>query len=115
MNNKKYSMIYALILMTVLFCNGCVGQVNEDAVGIIDNISANEVMYQEQADDTSNVSQNQMTNTESLQIEEAGNDITRDELENLDIPENMLAYWLVLNSKIPFISANEGCQEFFLG
>lgn len=30
-----------------------------------------------------------------------------------DIPEDMLAYWLVLNSKKSFISANEGCQEFY--
>lgn len=80
MNNKKYIMIYALILMTVIFFNGCAGQVNEDAIDVIDNISTDastdDAAYQGQAD-------------------------------------HMLAYWLVLNNKMPLISANEGCQEFF--
>lgn len=31
----------------------------------------------------------------------------------LDISENMLAFYLVLNSKKPFVSAGEGCQEFY--
>ena len=34
-------------------------------------------------------------------------------LSSLDISENMLAFYLVLNSKKPFISAGEGCQEFY--
>lgn len=38
---------------------------------------------------------------------------TKEEIDALEIPENMLAYWLVLNNKKPFISADEGCQEFF--
>lgn len=38
---------------------------------------------------------------------------TVEEVKALEIPEDKLAYWLVLNSKIPFISADEGCQEFF--
>lgn len=38
---------------------------------------------------------------------------TKEEIDALEIPEDMLAYWLVLNNKKPFISANEGCQEFF--
>lgn len=35
------------------------------------------------------------------------------EIEASGIQEDMLAYWMVLNNKKPFISANEGCQEFF--
>ena len=38
---------------------------------------------------------------------------SKEEIEVLGIPENMLAYWMVLNSKKPFVSANEDCQEFF--
>lgn len=38
---------------------------------------------------------------------------TKEELDALEIPEHMLAYWLVLNNKKPFVSADEGCQEFF--
>lgn len=37
---------------------------------------------------------------------------TKEEVDALGIPEDMLAYWMVLNNKKPFISANEGCQEF---
>ena len=33
--------------------------------------------------------------------------------KQLDIPENLLAFYLVLNSKKPFTSAEEGCQEFY--
>lgn len=38
---------------------------------------------------------------------------TREEIEALGIPEDMLAYWLVLNGKQPFVSADEGYQEFY--
>lgn len=38
---------------------------------------------------------------------------TMEDIRALDIPENMLAYWLVLNSKIPFVSYDEGNQEFY--
>lgn len=34
-------------------------------------------------------------------------------IDELNIPENLLAFYLVLNSKKTFISANEGCQEFY--
>ena len=33
--------------------------------------------------------------------------------ESLEISEELTAYWLVLHDKMPFISANEGCQEFY--
>lgn len=36
-----------------------------------------------------------------------------EEIKALDIPEDMLAYWMVLNSKMPFISYDEGNQEFY--
>lgn len=53
--------------------------------------------------------------------EHTNSDLPEEEAEALDtsedmqedIPEEMLAYWLVLNNKKPFISANEGCQEFY--
>ena len=31
-----------------------------------------------------------------------------------DVPEDMLAYWQVLNNKKPFVSSNEGNQDFYL-
>ena len=36
-----------------------------------------------------------------------------EEIDALNISENLLEFYLVLNSKKPFISANEGCQEFY--
>lgn len=59
------------------------------------------------------------TNSDSLEEEAEALDISEDIQEEIpeniqeDIPEDMLAYWLVLNSKKPFISSNEGCQEFY--
>lgn len=47
------------------------------------------------------------------QEEDDGAIYTMEEVKALDIPEDMLAYWLVLNSKIPFVSYNEGNQEFY--
>lgn len=39
---------------------------------------------------------------------------TLKETKNTELTEDMLAYWQVLNSKIPFISTDEGYQEFYL-
>ena len=55
----------------------------------------------------------QDNNAEQTEPEDDGVYFTMEEVKALDIPEDMLAYWLVLNSKIPFISSNEGCQEFY--
>lgn len=38
---------------------------------------------------------------------------TMEEVKALDIPEDMLAYWMVLNGKKPFISYDIGGQEFY--
>lgn len=38
---------------------------------------------------------------------------TPEEIAELGLPEDMLAYWMVLNSKHPFISTDEGNQEFY--
>lgn len=45
--------------------------------------------------------------------EDAGTYYTMEEVMALDIPEDMLAYWMVLNSKMPFVSWDEGNQEFY--
>ena len=38
---------------------------------------------------------------------------SEEEIAALGIPEDMLAYWLVLNNKITFISVNQEGQKFF--
>lgn len=47
------------------------------------------------------------------QAEDDGTYYTMEELKALDIPEDMLAYWMVLNGKKPFISYDIGGQEFY--
>lgn len=53
----------------------------------------------------------------SLEFPEINEEIeypSKEEIEALDIREDMLAYWMVLNNKRPFISMNEGGQKFYL-
>lgn len=38
---------------------------------------------------------------------------TTEEINALDIPENLLAFYLVFSGKKPFVSVGEGCQEFY--
>lgn len=38
---------------------------------------------------------------------------TMEDIKALDIPEDMLAYWFVLNSKMPFAGCGVGGQEFY--
>lgn len=115
MKSGKSVVVQVIILITIIIFNGCTGSVSGDGMGLNDNKSTDNIQHQDlvQEDHTQNESQEQIDNTEPSRLEETEVYITRDDLEDLDIPENMLEYWLVLNSKIPFISANEGCQEFF--
>lgn len=88
-----------IILFYVFLCAGC---------------SSSKEM--ETADVTSAMSNTiaKTADTEFLRVEKyTGLYSTMEEIEALDIPEEMLAYWLVLHNKKPFVSANEGCQEFY--
>lgn len=44
---------------------------------------------------------------------EVSQDSNTEEINTLNIPEHLLAFYLVLNNKKPFVSAEEGCQEFY--
>lgn len=58
---------------------------------------------------------------ESIDFEEQAEEDSKEETESLvlgdiaecELPEDMLAYWLVLNSEQPFISTDEGYQKFY--
>ncbi|MCH5340370.1 MAG: hypothetical protein J1E01_02770 [Acetatifactor sp.] len=68
------------------------------------------------AKDQSELNENNPVDDSSVQSDEKveDNPVKTDEGEDaLDISENMLAFYLVLNSKKPFVSAGEGCQEFY--
>lgn len=55
----------------------------------------------------------QKSDTKPVNVKGAEEYSTKEEIDVLGISENMLAYWLVLNSKRPFVSADEGGQEFY--
>ena len=101
---KGIIIIQVVILITVLFFTGCMRDKDTDGVKLSDNTSISS---------TQNENQEQINNTELPKAEEVKEYSAKEEIEALEISENMLAYWLVLNSKKPFISANEGGQEFF--
>ena len=64
-----------------------------------------------------------LSDTLSQNLIKSGNDVisangdslisSLDDIKAPDIPENMLAYWMVLNGKKPFVSYDRGGQEFF--
>lgn len=51
--------------------------------------------------------------TEEKISEEGGWFSAPEEVATLGLWEDLLAYWMVLNSKQPFISTEEGNQEFY--
>ncbi len=99
---KSILMVQVIMFIMALNFTGCTECVDE--IEINDNIS----ISSNQIEDTE-----QENMTELPQLEENDEYTTEEKIEALEIPEEMLAYWKVLNSKMPFISANEGCQEFF--
>lgn len=63
--------------------------------------------------ETTVLSENEMQDTNTEPEMEHGTYYTMEEAKALDIPEDMLAYWMVLNGKKPFVSYDRGGQEFF--
>lgn len=53
------------------------------------------------------------SSTEEQMKEESEYFAAPEDIAELGLPEDMLAYWMVLNSKQPFISTDEGNQEFY--
>lgn len=100
---RGITIVRVIILIMVLSFSGCKGHESEEE-SPNDNMSISSAQ---------NENQEQINSIELPETEEIREYSTREEIERLEIPENMLAYWLVLNSKKPFVSANEGGQEFY--
>ena len=107
------------VLCLGLLLTGC-GKAEPSEQNQNDNI--NESIVQ---DDTSvqieiDESDNSDENSEGTQESEVDDPVeipfysTMEEVNALNLPENMLAFYLVLTNKKPFISADVGCQEFYL-
>lgn len=94
------------ILSIILIGNltGCMTFEKQPELGQNSNIEDDVVLVETEEND----------NTE---IQEEENEIKKysstEEINALNIPENLLAFYLVLNNKKPFVSVDEGCQEFY--
>ena len=91
-----------IIIAFILLVTGCSTD-DISSNGTVDaEVSENRTVFQSE-DLTENV----------VQEEDDGTYYTMEEVEALGIPEDMLAYWMVLNGKMPFVSYDEGSQEFY--
>ncbi|MGN0346353.1 MAG: hypothetical protein ACI4DU_03610 [Lachnospiraceae bacterium] len=96
----KRMKILFVFLMGICMLSGCksMSPVEENT----DIEVENEAVYEEKTESP----------TEET-TDESENYSTPEEIAELELPEDMLAYWMVLNSKQPFISTDEGNQKFY--
>lgn len=115
--------IKVLAIFLILLMAGCSidGSQDESGSGTADmEVSENQTAVQPEEEihtlsdnDTGvDISENDIPEQPETE-EDSGEYFAMEELKALDIPEDMLAYWLVLNSKMPFVSYDEGNQEFY--
>lgn len=94
--SRRIQILLLLVLMEAWMLTGCISMSSTT----------------ENVDIEKQVEEDFQEKTEDL-AEEAEWFSTPEEIVELGVPEDMLAYWLVLNSKQPFISTDEGNQEFY--
>ena len=116
MNIKK--LIITGILIISLCILGC-QTVSEMETENVSELA--EVVYQQNSD-LSNVEEESTSENEAEEENISGEvtpeeipiiSSTMEEIEELGLPEEMLAYWLVINDKKPFIDTDLGGQEFY--
>ena len=122
---KKINVILNIFTVLILYCfiGGCVSeQVSGDVQQVtgtdIVNVSEGDIEESPQSlsENESEIltsSENETQNVSPELEEENSTYNTMEEIKVLDIPENMLAYWMVLNGKKPFVSYDIGGQEFY--
>lgn len=101
--NKIRTAILSVILIGCL--TGC--SALEEQTELKQNSDATENFVLTEAEDKNNNAEIQAEKDEIRTYS------STDEISALNIPENLMAFYLVLNSKKPFVSADEGCQEFY--
>lgn len=111
---KKKNIILLITILIISVISGC-GTSDKKEEDIVNGAVSNFIIVE-------NI--NDVQETEEIpqpsyeEIEEPSEEIfavpTQEEIDALNIPEDMLAYWLVLNDKKPFIDTNLGGQEFYL-
>lgn len=103
--------IAVLMLLLLTSCSGNANQGNADT-----EVSGNQAADQQIDTLSENTEQNDILRDEiplQSETEDAAVCFTMEEVKALGLPEDMLAYWLVLNNKMPFASYDVGGQEFY--
>lgn len=122
---KKIKVISNISAVLILCCfiGGCVseqvsGEVQQISGADIVNVSEGDIEEPPQnlSGNESEILTSSENETQNVSPELEGENstyYTMEEVKALDIPEDMLAYWMVLNGKKPFISYDIGGQEFY--
>lgn len=97
---KKHLALWVIGILIVSCLGGCG---NQDGNAVIQDTVAEDI-GQEVLDE-------EITKEEGTEAAEYVSSMA--EVTTLGLPEDMLAYWMVLNSRQPFISTDEGYQEFY--
>lgn len=112
--HMRKKLLAVMICMGMLF-TGCASDAGEDlgtlSDGSIPEVSENvgEVQTEVSEINAAGVDEPGM----EVREEDDGTYYTMEDIKALEIPEDMLAYWMVLHNKMPFISYDEGGQEFY--
>ncbi len=114
---KKFKVITIIIIVLILCCvgyfvNTSAKQQREVEQQVIESdiVSLSEGSIENQSQ---NLSENDAQDNNPEQEEENGVYYTMEDVKSLNIPEDMLAYWMVLNGKKPFVSYDMGGQKFY--
>lgn len=114
--------IVAIILTLVLVLLGCQTQYDNEQSVVNDAINQLSMIEYWQNNNLSDAydqiapdkeENDKLTSEEAIQEEIPIISSTMEEIEELGLPEEMLAYWLVINDKKPFIDTDLGGQEFY--
>lgn len=123
MKNIKVISNISAVLILCCFIGGCVseqvsGEVQQATGTDIVDASKGDIeeplqSLSENESEILTLSENETQNVSPELEGENSTYYTMEEVKALDIPEDMLAYWMVLNGKKPFISYDIGGQEFY--
>lgn len=72
-----------------------------------------QIQYDNEQTASDNEENNELISEEAIPEEILVINSTMEEIESLGIPEEVLAFWLVMNDKKPFIDTDLGGQEFY--
>lgn len=109
---KKFQIVLLLFFIGISILSGCSSLTEDESTGGGEPVGT----------DTEAAAEN-YTGTQLSEEEQASEEIqtsqetewfsSSEEIMGLGLPEDMLAYWLVLNSRQSFVSTDEGYQEFY--